>query len=185
MPEFFEVLPPDEARARWWAAVTHRAGEEAVSAYAALGRVTARSIASPEALPAFQRSTVDGYAVQAVATFGASDALPAYLSVVGEVLMGRAAEVTVDKEQAALIHTGGMIPPGANAVVMIEHTQAVTDGEIEVLRPVAPGENVLQVGEDVTPGAEILPAGHRVQPQDVGALLALGQIGRASCRERV
>lgn len=174
MPEFFNVLPPDEARAVWWAQVTHRAGEEYVSAYAALDRVTARAIASPEALPAFRRSTVDGYAVRASDTFGASDSLPAYLSVAGEVLMGQAAAVDVAKGQAALIHTGGMIPRGADAVVMVEHTQVFAQGEIEVLKPVAPGENVLQVGEDVPPGAAVLPAGHRLQPQDVGALLALG-----------
>ncbi|MBN2302993.1 MAG: molybdopterin molybdotransferase MoeA [Anaerolineae bacterium] len=176
MPEFFEVLPPDVARTRWWNQVTHRAGNETVSAYDALGRVTARAITSPEALPAFRRSTVDGYTVLAADTFGASDSLPAYLDVVGEVPMGQAAAVQVAKGQAALIHTGGMVPPGADAVVMVEHTQPFTGDQIEVLKPVAPGENVLQVGEDVLPDAEILPAGHRVQPQDVGALLALGLV---------
>jgi molybdopterin molybdotransferase len=67
-----------------------------------------------------------------------------------------------------------MVPDSADAVVMVEHTQVFAEGEIEIRRPVAPGENVLQVGEDVLPGAEILPAGHRIQPQDIGALLALG-----------
>ncbi len=174
MTEFFDVLPPDEARAAWLAQVTHRAGVETIAPLAALGRVTARAISSPEALPAFARSTVDGYAVRAPDTFGASDSLPAYLAVVGEVPMGQEATVSVEKGQAALIHTGGMIPPGADAVVMVEHTQPFGDGEIEVMRPAAPGENVLQVGEDVVSGAEVLPGGHRIQPQDIGALLALG-----------
>lgn len=174
MAEFFEVLPPDEARARWLAQVTHRAGHETIAPLAALGRVTAQAVFSPEALPAFQRSAVDGYAVRAADTFGASDSLPAYLTVVGEVSMGQAATVEIAKGQAALIHTGGMIPAGADAVVMVEHTQVFGEGEIEVLRPVAPGENVLQVGEDIEVGAEVLPAGRRIQPQDIGALLALG-----------
>jgi molybdopterin molybdotransferase len=174
MSEFFEVLPPDQARAMWWAQVTHRVGIEALRTVDTLGRVTAQPVYSPEALPAFQRSTVDGYAVRAADTFGASDTLPAYLRVAGEVLMGQTAAVTVEKGTSALIHTGGMIPDGADAVVMVEHTQFFSDEEIEVRKPVASGENVLHIGEDVLPDAEILPAGHLIQPQDIGALLALG-----------
>jgi len=174
MPEFFEVLPPDDARSLWLAQVTHRAPLESISTLNALGRVLGQTITSPEALPAFKRSTVDGYAVRAADTFGASDSLPAYLRLVGEVPMGQAAIVDVQTGEAVLIHTGGMIPPDADAVVMVEHTQPFSAGEIEILKPVAPGENVLQVGEDVAPGAKILPAGHRLQPHDIGALLALG-----------
>jgi molybdopterin molybdotransferase len=174
MAEFFEVLPPDQARAIWWVQVTHRPGVENLRTIDTLGRVTALPVTSPEALPAFQRSTVDGYAVRAADTFGASDTLPSYLRVAGEVLMGQAAAVTIEKGMAALIHTGGMIPAGADAVVMVEHTQFFSDDEIEVRKPVASGENVLQIGEDVLPDAEILPAGHLIQPQDIGALLALG-----------
>jgi molybdopterin molybdotransferase len=172
--EFFEVLPPETALSTWLMQVTHRVDAETIRTYDALGRVTARTITSPEALPAFQRSTVDGYAVRAADTFGASDSLPAYLRVTGEVLMGEAATVEVGEGQAALIHTGGMVPPGADAVVMVEHTQPFAESEIEVLKPVAPGENVLQIGEDVTQGDAVLPAAHRIQPQDIGALLALG-----------
>lgn len=174
MSEFFNVLPPDEARALWLSHVRHRSDEASVDAHSALGRVIARTITSPEALPAFRRSTVDGYAVRAADTFGASDALPAYLRVTGEVLMGQRPTIPVGSAEAVLIHTGGMLPDGADAVVMVEHTQRFGADEIEVLRPVAPGENVLEVGEDVSAGEVILPAGHRVQPQDVGALLALG-----------
>lgn len=172
--EFFNVLPPGQALAAWWKQVTHRPAVESVAARAALGRVTAEAVTSPEILPAFRRSSVDGYAVRAADTFGASDTLPAYLRLVGEVPMGQRAAVDVGPAEAALIHTGGMLPDGADAVVMVEHTQPVDANEIEVLRPVAVGENVIQVGEDVTSGDVILPAGHRVQPQDVGALLALG-----------
>lgn len=174
MAEFFNVLPPDEACSHWCSQMTHRPPVEYVSAREALGRITAEAVTSREALPAFRRSSVDGYAVRATDTFGASDALPAYLRMAGEILMGQRAEVDVEQGTAVLIHTGGMVPDGADAVVMIEHTQLVGGGEIEVLRPVASGENVIQVGEDIAPGMEILPAGHCVQPHDVGALLALG-----------
>lgn len=174
MTEFFYVLPPDEARDIWWAEVTHRVGVELLPTTEALGRVTAQAILSSEALPSFQRSTVDGYAVRAPDTFGASDSLPAYLEVVGEVTMGEAPTVKVEKGQTVLIHTGGMIPDGADAVAMIEHTLPFSEREIEIHRSIAPGENVLQVGEDVVQGAEILPAGHHIHPQDIGSLLALG-----------
>lgn len=174
MTEFFDVLPPEDAHRVWWERVTHRLPGEHVSARDALGRVTAAPVTSPETLPAFRRSAVDGYAVHAADTFGASDTLPAYLRVVGEVAMGQRAGVDPRRTEAVMIHTGGMVPERADAVVMVEHTQRVADDEIEVLRPVASGENVIQIGEDINTGNTLLPQGHCIQPQDVGALLALG-----------
>ncbi|MEJ2749772.1 MAG: molybdopterin molybdotransferase MoeA, partial [Anaerolineae bacterium] len=135
---------------------------------------------APHALPAFRRSTMDGYAVKAADTYGASGSLPAFLQVVGEVPMGQAANVELQTGEAALVHTGGMIPETADAVVQVEHTQIVgalharPPFEIEVMKAVAVGQNVLQVGEDVAKQAEILPAGHILRPQDLGGLLALG-----------
>jgi molybdopterin molybdotransferase len=136
---------------------------------------------APHPLPTFRRSAMDGYAVRAADTHGAGESLPAFLRVVGEVAMGRAADVALGPGEAALVHTGGMIPPTADAVVQVEHTQRVGGGEslpfpyeIEVLRAVAVGQHVIQVGEDVAAGAEVLPAGHRLRPQDLGGLLALG-----------
>jgi molybdopterin molybdotransferase len=124
---------------------------------------------------------MDGYAVKAADTFGASSTLPAFLSVVGEVKMGEPAEVTLSTGEAAIVHTGGMIPGSADAVVQIEHTQEFAGHEaghlpfeIEVLKAVAVGQNILQVGEDVAQGATVLGAGHLVRPQDIGGLLALG-----------
>jgi molybdopterin molybdotransferase len=182
MTEFFNVLPPDEARTLLFAHLTRRLPAETIPTVDALGRITAVSPAAPHPLPSFRRSTMDGYAVRAADTFGASDTLPAFLTVVGEVAMGAAAQVELATGQAAVVHTGGMIPETADAVVQIEHTQVVGEQppassdqfEIEVLRPVAVGQNVLQPGEDVTPGAEIVPEGHRLRPQDIGGLLALG-----------
>jgi molybdopterin molybdotransferase len=117
---------------------------------------------------------MDGYAVRAQDTFGASQSLPAYLSVVGETPMGRAPTFTVATGQAALVHTGAMLPPGADAVVMLEVTQTSRQAEIEVMKAVAPGENVLRVGDDIAQGAEMVPAGHWLRAQDLGGLSALG-----------
>lgn len=176
MPEFFTVLSPDDALARLWQHVPERpAGPpEIVAAAEALGRVTFAAVTAPGPLPAFARSAMDGFAVRAPDTFGASQTLPAYLTVIGEAPMGRAPDFALAAGQAAIIHTGGMLPEGADAVVMVEVTQASRAHEIEVLRAVAPGENVLHVGDDIAAGAVMLPAGHWLRPQDVGGLTALG-----------
>jgi molybdopterin molybdotransferase len=188
MPEFFNVLPPDEARELLFRHMTAVLPAETIATQQANGRVLATAVTAPHALPQFRRSTMDGYAVRAADTYGASESLPAFLHVVGEVPMGQPAAVALGVGQAAMVHTGGMIPETADAVVQIEQTQTVSGGqspistlqsppfpfEIEVLRAVAVGQNVLQVGEDVRLGAEVLPAGHSLRPQDVGGLLALG-----------
>jgi molybdopterin molybdotransferase len=181
MPEFFNVLPPDAARELLRRHLTTVLPAETMPSQAALGRVTAEAIYAPHALPAFRRSTMDGYAVRAADTFGASGSLPAFLQVIGEVPMGQAAEVELQPGEAAIVHTGGMIPTTADAVVQVEDTQYVGENsptrppfEIELFRAVAKGQNVLQVGEDVRQGAELLPAGHLLRPQDLGGLLAVG-----------
>jgi len=181
MTEFFNVLPPDEARALLLRHIRPLVGHETVATADALNRVTAEAIRAPGPLPAFRRSTMDGYAVRARDTFGAGESLPAFLTVVGEVAMGHAAAIDLGAAEAALVHTGGMIPERADAVVQVEHTQRVTETggtpfshEIEVLRAVATGQNVIQVGEDVAAGTTIIPAGRGLRPQDLGGLLALG-----------
>jgi len=112
--------------------------------------------------------------VRAADTFGATESLPSYLTVIGESPMGSAPTRSIQRGEALLIHTGGMLPDGADAVVMIERTQKTTETEIEVMRAVAPGENVLQVGEDVRPGDPLFSIGHLLRPQDLGGLMALG-----------
>ena len=179
MPEFFNVLPPDEARDLLFQHLTRMMPAETVLTAEAVGRVTAGHVYAPHALPSFRRSTMDGYAVKAADTYGASESLPAFLTVVGEVPMGEAAAVELGGGDAAIVHTGGMIPETADAVVQVELTQKMDERtefphEIEVLKAMAVGQNVLQVGEDVQEGEEILPAGHRLRPQDLGGLLALG-----------
>jgi molybdopterin molybdotransferase len=174
MPEFFNVLAPEKALQTLLERLPAQVEAEIVPTSQVRGRVTAEAILSPEPLPAFPRSTMDGYAVRASDTFGASESLPAYLEVVGEVQMGQAPDVALAVGQAAVAYTGGMLANGADAVVMVENTQAIDATSIEVFRPVAPGENVVQVGEDVRAGDVILPAGHLIRPQDIGGLVALG-----------
>ena len=176
MPEFLELLSPSAAREILFKHLPSVVPSvEEIATPAALGRVLAAGVVAGDPLPAFARSTVDGYAVRASDTFGASETLPAYLQVVGEIPMGRAPDCAVGAGQAALIHTGGMLPDGADAVIMVEHTQAVTANEIEVLRAVAVGENILKAGEDVAVGEEVLATGSCLRPAEIGGLLALGR----------
>ncbi|GAB4484182.1 MAG: molybdopterin-binding protein [Thermodesulfovibrionales bacterium] len=140
----------------------------------ALTRVCAKDIVSDEDLPSFGRSTVDGYAVRAESTFGAKETMPAYIAVSGEVLMGEMPGFSLSPNSCAKIPTGGMLPEGADAVVMFEHAQTVDAGMIEVLSPVAPGENVIHPGEDVRSGGLVVARGRRLRPQDVGACAGIG-----------
>lgn len=175
MPEFFNVLPPQQALATLLEALPPTPpGVEEVAVEDSLGRVTAADLVAGEDLPAFPRSTVDGFSLRAADTFGASEGLPAYFTVVGEVAMGRPPDVSVARGEAAVTYTGGMLAANADAVVMVENTQQVDPATIEVVRPVAPGENVVQPGEDVLAGETVLPRGHLVRPQDLGGLTALG-----------
>ena len=129
---------------------------------------------SPQDLPEFRRSTVDGYAVLAKDSQGASESLPAYLSLTGEILMGIEPQCSISDSQCALIHTGGMLPQGANAVIMLEDTQSLSTGEIEVYKAVSPGENLIEVGEDIRLGDPVIPAGTRIRAAEIGGLMALG-----------
>ena len=151
-----------------------RTRPETVPLTGALDRVPAGPVAAPEALPGFARSTVDGYAVRAADTYGVSDGLPGYLDVTGAVRMGAEPDVAVRPGTAVSMPTGGMLPPGADAVVMVEYTQEAMPGTIEVVRPVAPGEGVVRADEDAAPGADLVPAGRPLRAQDLGMLAAAG-----------
>jgi molybdopterin molybdotransferase len=175
MPEFLTLLPPDEARALL---LSHLSApimdSETIDVVSALGRVLAEDMVAPHPLPEFQRTTVDGYAVRAGDTFGASDSMPAYLKLVGEVPMGEAPAFEIALGQCALIHTGGMVPLGADAIVMLEYTQSAQENEIEVFRAVAESENLLGIGEDVIQGQIVKAKGSLIRPAEIGGLIALG-----------
>ncbi len=172
--ELFNVRPPADALQVLLAHLPAQVAAEHCPTRDALDRVLAEDVASPGDLPNFRRSTMDGFAVRAADTFGASEGLPAYLDVVDEVLMGQSSKVALGQGECARIATGGMLPDGSDAIVMVEQTQAVGPKTIEALRPVAPGENVVQVGEDVRTGDPIVSRGSTLRPQDLGGLLALG-----------
>ncbi len=172
MKEFFQVVDLDQARAR--AGRFAPVGTERVPLSAGLGRVLAADLVAEEDLPGFPRSTMDGYAVCARSTFGASPSAPALLTVTGAVEMGRPAREAVGPGQAVRILTGGMVPPGADAVVMVEHTEPVDETAIEVTRAVAPGENVIAADEDARRGDLLRRRGARLRPQDLGLGAALG-----------
>jgi len=133
-----------------------------------------KAVPAEDDVPGFDRSTMDGFAVKAKDTFGASESLPAYLDITGEIFMGKDARGELGTGQARKIPTGGMLPPGADAVVMIEHTESLDEDTIGVTRPVGPGENVVLRGEDVLHGNTVLQAGHIIRPQDLGMLAAVG-----------
>ncbi|HLF37210.1 MAG TPA: gephyrin-like molybdotransferase Glp, partial [Anaerolineales bacterium] len=171
-----KLVPVDQALRSFLAAIPDPdpGSTELIRTEDALGRALAGPVIAPHSLPPFDRTTVDGYAVRAADTLGASSTHPANFSLAGEVLMGTAPQLGVDHGQAALVHTGGMIPLGADAVVMIEDTQAVNGSDIVVLKAVASGQNVIREGEDVAAGQVVIPAGVRLRPQEIGGLMALG-----------
>ena len=172
MPEFFKVVTPDQVFdvLRGFS----RLSAEKVPLDEALQRVCGADIVSPDDLPPRPRSTMDGFAVRASDTFGASDTLPAFLAVAGAVAMGEVSGIAVGPGQAAAIPTGGFLPRGADAVVMVEYTNSAGESAIEVTRPVTTGENVLDQAEDVAQGEIVIPAGKRLLPQEIGLLAGLG-----------
>jgi len=183
MPEFLRLSPPTEALQTLLRALPDREhAAEMIDTSNGLGRATAENVRSPHPLPEFPRSTVDGYVVRARDTFGVSESLPGYLTLVGEVPMGDAPSFVLHPGACGLIHTGGMLPVGADAVVMLEYTQTVCTGgqlpisttEIEIARAVAEGENVIHVGEDVGADQVVLVAGVRLRPAEIGGCMALG-----------
>lgn len=148
---------------------------EIVPLAACPGRVLAEEVAADLNLPGFSRSTMDGYAVWAASTFGASEANPAFLTVTGAVEMGRAPDFSLGPGQAVRIATGGMLPEGADAVVMIEHAEPLDDTALEVYKSVAPGQYVIEAGEDFREGEAILTPGKLIRPAEMGLLAAFGR----------
>ncbi len=150
--------------------------EETVSLGEAIGRVLSQDIAAEEYVPDFDRSTVDGYAVKASDTFGCTDAIPAILTQVGEVLMGEGADMILGLGDCVAVPTGGAVPKGADAVVMVEYSEDYGDGTIGISKSTAPGANMIFRGDDVFPGKVILKKGRVLTAQDIGALAAIGKV---------
>lgn len=149
-------------------------GTESLPLNKCCDRLLAEDIISPENIPAFIRSSVDGYAVDCEDTFGSSESLPGMLEYTGEIIMGSEPDFTIGSGQCAWIPTGGMLPSGSNAVVMVEYTEKLDDKTILTSRPVGPWENVMQTGEDIATGELVFSRGKRLRPQDIGLLASLG-----------
>ena len=139
-----------------------------------IGRAIAHDVVAVEGVPAFDRSTVDGFAVVASDTFGCSEALPALLELAGEIEMGAAPSCACAPGACVRIPTGGQVPEGADAVVMLEYCEEYGDGSVGVARPVAPGENIVYKNDDVKPGQVLVKAGTALQAHHVGTLASLG-----------
>ena len=158
-------------------------GTEFVSLSACLGRKIAKDIISDEFIPPFSRSTVDGFAVSASDTYGSSESVPAMLTLKGEILMGEKAEEKIKKGECIRISTGGMLPVGADSVVMLEHTQTDFDGLCLVFKAVGPFENVTKKGDDIVPGRMVIKKGTVLSSKHIGILASLG-ITEIECTKR-
>ena len=172
--EFFTVRTVSEALTGF--RPERRTGVESVPLDSALGRVPAEALSAPHALPGFARATVDGFAVRAADTYGASEGLPSYLDLAGEAQMGRVPSAEVRPGTAVAIATGAPLPAGADAVLKVEHTQSATAELLEVLRPATPGEGMVRADEDAAAGAALVPAGRPLRAQDLGMLAAAGLV---------
>jgi molybdopterin molybdotransferase len=149
-------------------------GTEIVPFHRARNRVLAEDLVAPEDLPTGRRSSMDGYALRAADSFGAGESNPAYLDCIRALEVNEFPDFALAPGQCAWIPTGGFLPEGADSVVMVEYTQEIGAGTIEVRQSVAPGENVMERGEDAAAGQRVLVAGTRLRTQEVGLLAALG-----------
>ena len=150
-------------------------GNEIVNIKDSLNRMCFKDIYSDVDLPNFNRSTVDGYAIKAKDSFGASESTPVFFKIIGEIKMGEKADYTLNDGEAIRISTGGMLPQGSDAIVMLEYTNELDKNTLEARKSVSPLENVIQVGDDIKKGQLVIKKGFKVRPQDIGMLAAIGK----------
>lgn len=173
MKGFFRVQTPDQLYRKLNR--FNPLSSEEVSLEECLHRVLAEDIVSPVNLPEFPRSTVDGFALKAKDTYGASEKNPAVFQVVGEIPMGQISEIVLQEGEAVKIATGGMVPKGADAVEMIEYAEGVGPHTIHAFKTLSPFENVIQAGEDIKKGETVLRKGRPIRPQELGVLAGIGR----------
>ena len=167
----------DEAREKLLRASAGKTPQtETVHFTRSLGRVLADDLKSNEHIPGFRKSTVDGYAVRSADTQGVTESIPVFLDIIEEVAIGSAPQKTVGPGQAVYVPTGGMLPEGADAMVMIEYCEKFDENSIAVYDAVSPGRNVITEGEDIGRGQVFLKKGSRIRPQEVGVLSSAGVI---------
>lgn len=173
--KLLQVDSIEEARAKLLEHVRDKQVEtETVSLEEAAGRILARDIVSRENIPAFYRSTVDGYAVRSKDTAGATESLPVFLEVIEEVAIGTKAEKAVRPGTCAYVPTGGMIPEGADAMVMVEYSELFDESHVALYASAAYGASVVVPGEDVKEDGLLLARGTVLSSAQIGALAASG-----------
>ncbi|KPA16792.1 molybdopterin biosynthesis protein MoeA [Candidatus Magnetomorum sp. HK-1] len=172
MKQFFNVITPNKLLS-----YVHQFScvkSETISIDQSLGRFLAEDIIAPENIPPFKRSTMDGYAVNAASTFGASESNPTLLFIKESIQMGDIPNHIIELQEASKIATGGMLPDGADSVVMVEYTDLIDEATIEVYKSVAPLQHVIDVGEDISKNSIQCKKGQKIRPQDLGSFAALG-----------
>ncbi|MFX0046518.1 MAG: molybdopterin molybdotransferase MoeA, partial [Candidatus Hermodarchaeota archaeon] len=175
MRGFIKLTRVDDALEQFFSRIhVERLPLENTSLVGALGRILAENVVAEVNVPSFDRSAVDGYALRAEGTYGASRSNPQVFEILGAVKVGVSPKLNLKKQQAARIATGALMPGGADSIVMIEYTEKIDENRVEVYSAVTPGENVSKRGEDVQKGETILSGGHLLRPQDLGILAALG-----------
>ncbi|MCC8029997.1 MAG: molybdopterin molybdotransferase MoeA [Lachnospiraceae bacterium] len=173
--KLLHVLTLDEARTRLYACVRQIPRRKiTVPLTEAADHILAEDILAPFDVPGFRRSAVDGYAVIAADTHGAGDSIPAFLCVTEQIKIGERSLRPVTRGECAYVPTGGMLPDGADAMVMIEYCEAFSDTDIAVNQPVAAGNHVVLPGDDMKKGDLLLPEGTRLRFQEIGALASMG-----------
>ncbi len=173
--EFFNVLTASEVHS-----IINKLAEEyaieseEIHLMSATGRIVSEEVTAPLDLPEFNRSTVDGYAVISQEVMGASESMPSFLDCINEVAMGEIADFLLKGGQAVYVPTGGMVPEGADGVVMIEYVEKLDEKTILIHRPIAPLENMTRIGDDLKEGELIVSKGKKLTPYDIGLLAGAG-----------
>lgn len=173
--DLFNVLTVEETFKAMDDNFPYKLDGEFVKLTDAAGRILKDTIIAKDNVPDFKRSTVDGYAVYSRDTFGASESFQSILYLKGEILMGQEAEGEIsDSGQCYYVPTGGMLPKGADSVIMIEYTEKLDDRTILTSKSASPCENVIDIGEDTKKGEAIIHKGTKLRAYEIGVLASLG-----------
>ncbi|MDF2883112.1 MAG: moeA [Clostridiaceae bacterium] len=172
--ELFNVVSVEEAKQIIDCSFAYELGCEKVNIFQCVGRICFEDIKAGCNIPEFKRSTVDGFAVNSKDVFGASEAIPSMLELKGEVLMGNVPPTDISSGQCLYVPTGGMLPDSSDSVVMVEYSHKLDENTVLLDSPVAPGENVIQVGEDISTEDFVIRKGDKLRPYEIGVLASIG-----------
>jgi molybdopterin molybdotransferase len=173
--DFFNVVSVEEARRRVMNVFKDYTFErEAISLLESTNRILGEDIVSQIDVPEFNRSTVDGYAIKSKESHGASESMPSLFNIIGEVHMGEISKYNIKSGEAVYVPTGGMVPEGADGMVMIENTEKLDESTLMVYKSISFNENMILKGDDIKIGEIALKRGRRITPEAIGVLAALG-----------